>query len=130
MKTDMSAFFFSTSVLNSKCFSIYKDALQIHFWQSKNGKKTKKTRTNVGRNLIVFEDKLSSLSPRVNLQELCALFSAGFVVCRALRSQPHSHTRNTVPEWKLHIELYDYVISDLRHLQIFVSSCTITTKEH
>lgn len=48
------------------------------FGKVKTEKQQKKT--NVGRNLIVFEDKLSSLSPLVNLQEICALFSAGFVV--------------------------------------------------
>ncbi len=36
--------------------------------------------TNVGRNLSVFEDKLSSLSPLVNLQEIRAHLSAVFVV--------------------------------------------------
>lgn len=54
-------------VLNSKCFSIYKDSSQIHFWQSK------KT-TNVGRNLIVFEDKRSSQLPPVNIQDIRILF--------------------------------------------------------
>lgn len=82
--------FFSTSVLNSKCFSIYKDALQIHFWQSKKGKK-KSTTTNVGRNLIVLEeDELSSLLPLVNLREIRAHYSAGFVVAKLWG---HSHTR-------------------------------------
>lgn len=42
-------------------------------------KKEKKKKTN-GRNLIVLEDKLSSLLPLVNLREICVLFSAGFAV--------------------------------------------------
>jgi len=30
-----------------------------------------------------------------------------------------AHTHKTVPECKLHFEFYDYVIFDLRHLQLF-----------
>lgn len=81
------------------------------FWQSKKGKEKKKniTTTNVGRNLrrikrsSLFASSRSSGDSRASSQQDFSL------VCRALRSQPHTH--NTVPECKLHfVELYDYVV--------------------
>ncbi len=116
-------FFFSTSVLNStvSAFQYTKMLYKYMFGKVKTKKNQNKTKTNVGRNLIILEkDKLSSLLPLVNLQEIHMLFLSRLCCCRALRSQPHLRTCNTVPECKLHFELYDYVITYLRHLQIFV----------
>ena len=68
-------FVFSTSVLNSKCFSIYKDALQIPFFfffgkvkkKKKTEKKKQKTTANVGRNLRRIKNVQVCL-PRVDLR--------------------------------------------------------------
>lgn len=93
------------------------------FWQNKNNK------TNVGRNLIVLEDDiLSSLSPLMKLCEFPYFLSRNVLL---LSSEVTATTQTLidVPERKLHFQLYDYDVLVLRHLQIFVFSCTITTKQ-
>ena len=127
-------FVFSTSVLNSKCFSIYKDALQIPFFfffgkikkKKKKRKKKKKKKKKGGRKMR--GENVQVCLPRVDLRVPSRRGSS--LRCFAELWGPQPHTQNAVPECKLHlVELYGNVASRIwGTFKYLFLSCTLTTK--